>query len=85
MFYERTVRETGVRLSAQHLAVAYSGRLSLAETSEPVTDSFIDQTLTIHHKMVVRAPNLFAMLLQLDEEYGARNRLTVPPRFTYCS
>jgi hypothetical protein len=61
VFYERTVRETGVRLSAQHLAVAYSGRLSLAETSEPVTDSFIEQALTIHHRMVVRAPKSDAL------------------------
>ena len=75
VFYERTVREKGVRLSAQQLAVTYNGRLTLAESSEAITDSFIDQALTIHHRMVVRSPTVFGMLLQLDEEYGVKNPL----------
>ena len=50
-------------------------RLKLAESSEPITDSFVELSLNTHNKLVVRAPAEFAMLLKMDDDLGVNNPL----------
>ena len=74
VYYDRTFRERGIRLSAAGLAQEY-GRLKLAESSEQITESWVSLTLIIHNKLMVRSPDVFTMLLKLDDELGVNNPL----------
>ena len=62
-------------MSPQALSKLYNEKLDLAKNSEPVTDNFVDQALTIHNRIVLRTPRVFQMLLALDAAEGTTNPL----------
>ena len=74
VYCDRVFRERGVRLSAVQLSNEF-GRLKLAESSEAISDTFVELALNVHNKLVVRAPGVFTMLLKMDDELGVNNPL----------
>lgn len=74
-FASRTFIETGTRHSPKSLAALYTGRLELSDQSEKITESFCDMSLTVHNRLVLKSPDVFQLLLQLDESDGIHNPL----------
>ena len=67
-------RHVGGKLTAKRLAECYK-RLTTAERSEKITESFCDMALTVYNRLVLKSPQTFELLLSLDEDEGVNNPL----------
>lgn len=74
-FHARTLVEKSVRLTPKSLAQTYSGKLELAEANEKITESLCDMALTVYNRLILKAPGVFQILLELDETHGMDNPL----------
>ena len=57
------------------MASAYADNLQLADANEKITESVCDMALTIYNRLVLKAPTVFRLLMDLDETEGVNNPL----------
>ena len=49
--------------------------LRLSSFSEPLTETFVESSLSVHARLVSKSPETFQVLLDLDETCGVKNPL----------
>ncbi len=71
-FKARMEAQTGVSMGAAAIAEAYKSNVKLAETSEELTDAFIDGAIRVH-KLMFTIPAVRSVLLHADNLHGVKS------------
>ena len=71
-FKHRMQATTGQQWSAAHVSEQYRSNLQLSETSDDITDSYVDMALTVHSRLLSNQ-KLADLAMALDEEEGTKN------------